>query len=155
MRFPANRFGIIFGAAVVVASAVLLAGCVSHGDDDGTPTPDTTSPGAVVERFFHWYVSERNLGRDPMARTALQANRDVTSEFIASMEVVAGGGRDPMLCSGETPHAFEVGEPTVSGAAARVSIAGTGAGAPHGVWSVDLRQTNSVWRIQAITCAVP
>lgn len=105
MRIRAGRVRFLLGAAVVAASAVILAGCVSHGDD-ATPTPDTTSPLAVVERFFHWYVSERNLGRDPMARSALQANADVTQEFVTSMEAITAGGRDPMLCSGEIPHAL-------------------------------------------------
>lgn len=148
MRIRAGRVRFILGAAVVVASAVILAGCVSHGDD-ATPTPDTTSPRAVVERFFHWYVSERNLGGDPMARSALQANADVTQEFVTSMEAITAGGRDPMLCSGEIPHAFTVGEPEVSGTAARVTVGGNLA-----AWRIDLRQTSSVWRITAITCAV-
>ena len=148
MRIRASRVRVSLGAAIVVTSAVLLAGCASHGDD-ATPTPDTTSPRAVVERFFHWYVSERNLGRDPMARSALQANADVTQEFISSMEAVAAGGRDPMLCSGEIPHAFTVGEPEVSGTAARVTVGGNLA-----AWRIDLRQASSVWRITAVTCAV-
>lgn len=148
-----SRVVLAVGAAVLATFALILGGCVSHGDD-ATSTPDTTSPRAVVERFFHWYVSERNLGRDPMARAALQRNADVTPEFIASMEVIASGGRDPMLCAGEIPHAFEVGEPNVSGTMGRVSIAGTGVGAPHGAWWVDLTQIDAVWRITAITCAV-
>lgn len=153
MRIRASRICLFLGVAIVGASAVVLAGCVSHGDD-ATPTPDTTSPRAVVERFFHWYVSERNLGHDPMSRAALQTNADVTPEFISSMETGAAGGRDPMLCSGEIPHAFEIGEPSLSGAAARVSVGSAGPGAGHGAWWIDLRQVGSVWRIAAISCAV-
>jgi hypothetical protein len=135
--------------AIVVTSAVIVAGCVNHGDD-ATPTPDTTSPRAVVERFFHWYVSERNLGRDPMARASLQANGDVTAAFVTSMEAIAAGGRDPMLCSGEIPHAFIIGEPTVSGTGRNVTVASN---VSHNAWSVELKQASSVWRITAITCA--
>lgn len=148
MRVRAHRVCLFLGAAIVVASVALLAGCISHSDDD-TPTPDTTSPQAVAERFFHWYVSERNLGRDPMSRAALGGNADVTPEFISSMETIADGRRDPMLCSGEIPHSFVTGESTVSGTSARVTVGGNLA-----AWQVDLRQANSVWRITAITCAV-
>ena len=73
----------------------------------------------------------------------------MTREFIASMEAVAAGGRDPMLCSGEIPHAFTVGEPEVSGTAARVTVGGNLA-----AWRIDLRQQGSVWRITAITWGV-
>ncbi len=150
MRIRAGRVRFFLGAAVVAASAVILAGCVSHGDD-ATPTPDTTSPRAVVERFFHWYVSERNLGRDPMARSALQANADVTQEFVTSMEAITAVGRDPMLCSGEIPHAFTIGEPAVSGTGGSVTVASN---VSHNAWKVELRQASSVWRITAVTCAV-
>lgn len=153
MRIRTSRICPFLGVAIVGASAVALAGCVSHGDD-ATATPDTTSPRAVVERFFHWYVSERNLDRDPMSRAALQTNADVTPEFISSMETVAAGGRDPMLCSGEIPHASEIGEPSQSGTSARVSVGGADPGAAHGAWWVDLGQVGSVWRIVAISCAL-
>lgn len=151
MRIRVSRVWLSLGAVIVivVASASVLAGCASHGDE-ATTTPDTTSPRAVVERFFHWYVSERNLGRQPMARSSLEANADVTQEFISSMEAITSGGRDPMLCSGEVPHAFTIGEPTVSDASARVAV---GSSVSHSAWEVDLRQTNSVWRISGITCA--
>ena len=114
MNVPSDRWCLL--SLVLLGSvALLLAGCGNNGSTDVPPTAETISPSAVTGRFFHWYVSERNLGRDPMSRASLQANADVTTEFINKMEAATAGSRDSMLCSGEVPHAFTVGEPALSG----------------------------------------
>jgi hypothetical protein len=143
------RFSIV-GLGLLGAAALFSAGCANHESGGATPTPDTTSPEAVATRFFHWYVSERNLDRDPMVRASLEANADVTPEFINSMESVASSGRDPMLCRGQTPHAFTVGETRLAGDAARITVASNDSPA---AWDVALKFENSAWRIAAITCA--
>ena len=107
MNVPSHRWRLL-SLVLLGFGALLLAGCGNNGFADVPPTAETTSPSAVAVGFFHWYVSERNLGRDPMSRASLQTNADVTTEFINKLEAAAPGGRDPMLCSGEALHAFTV-----------------------------------------------
>ena len=139
------------GLALIGSVAVLFAACADHGSSNATPTRDTTSPAAVVSRFFHWYVSERSLGRDAMARDSLQGNGDVTAGFIDSMESATASGRDPMLCSAQSPHEFTVGEPALSDEVAAITVASTESLA---AWDVVLKFESSAWRVAAITCAV-
>lgn len=136
--------------ALALAIGLGAVGC-TRDDADTTPTPELAGPRAVVERFFHWYVSERNLGREPMATDSLQSNADVAPDLVAAMESIVAEGRDPMLCSGEIPHAFTVGDASITGQAARVAV---GSNASVAAWRVDLQQHNSFWRITAIDCAV-
>jgi hypothetical protein len=151
MKIQGRRLRLIVGLAVLSAAAVFLVGCGDNGSDDATVESGSASPSVVVERFFHWYVSEKNLGRDPMARASLQANADVSPEFIDLMEPASMGARDPMLCAGEIPHAFTLGKPAVSGSTGRISVVSPDS---HGAWEVDLKLDSSAWRIVAITCAV-
>lgn len=139
------------GLGALAVAALISVSCLDQDSGDVKPTPDTTSPEAVASRFFHWYVSERNLGRDPMSRASLRTNVDVTPEFINSMEASATIGRDPMVCSAQTPHAFTVGEPELSGAEGRVTVASNDSLA---AWEVQLKLQNSIWRVDAIRCAV-
>ena len=149
MNVPSHRWRLL-SLVLLGFGALLLAGCGNNGSADVPPTAETTSPSAVAVGFFHWYVSERNLGRDPMSRASLQANAGVTTEFINKMEAATAGGRDPMLCSGEVPHAFTAGEPVLSGTVGRVSVAASDL---HAAWEVNLKQEGTVWRITSITCA--
>ena len=85
MRVRTRPVLFFLGILLIGASAALLGAC---GDDDGgaaTPAAGASSPVTVVERFFHGYVSERNLGKDPMARKSLEANGDVTPQFTTAM----------------------------------------------------------------------
>jgi hypothetical protein len=153
MNVWASRWRLL-GLVLLGILAVFLASCVSYGSDT-TPTPDPTRPEAVVERFFHWYASERNLGRNPMAPGSLEANADVTREFVSSMAAAAAAaqpGVDPMLCSGSIPHAFTVGKAEVSGDSASVTV---GAESHPAAWRVGLRREASSWRITALKCVVP
>jgi hypothetical protein len=153
MTVRASRFR-LFGLVLLGASAVVFAGCVNHGSDDVPPTQDSRSPEAVVGRFFHWYASERNLGRDPIVSGSLDGNADVTPEFRQALKAAAAGdqpGVDPMLCSPSIPHEFEVGKAEVSGTSARVTV---GAETHPMAWRAELTQEGSVWRIQAVRCVV-
>lgn len=147
--WQAIRGFVICGA--LLTAVVAAAACADSGGEDGPSQRGVAEPQAVVERFFHWYVSERNLGRDPMAAASLRSNPDVTAAFADSMQVASGNRRDPMLCGAVTPHAFSVGEPEFAGEAARVAVASNDAIA---VWDVFLALHDSVWRIDRIVCAV-
>ncbi|MBI2765936.1 MAG: hypothetical protein HYX53_08515 [Chloroflexi bacterium] len=140
-------------AAIVVAVVVAFTAGGGHDEPaNATPSPDTTSPEAVTERFFHWYATERSLGRDPMAAGALDANPDVTKDFVASMasaSAMAQPGVDAM-CTTAIPHDFTQEKATVSGDNASVKVAATDL---HSAWKVDLKREGSSWRINAVTCA--
>lgn len=137
------------GAALTVVAALFLGAC-GGSNDSSTATPAAGSPAAVAERFFHWYVNEKSQGRDPMAAAALQANADAAPAFAVAMQTIVAGGRDPMLCSGQVPHAFTVGEPRVTGDRAVVAVASNDAPV---TWEVDLERVDSTWRIYNIHCA--
>jgi hypothetical protein len=139
------------GLAILGTVAIVFTACGDHDSANPTP-PDTTSPAAVAERFFHWYASERNLGHDPFAPGGIDANADVTTEFRQKLKAAAAAsqpGVDPMLCSPSIPHAFNTGEATVSGSTASVTVAAES----HGMtWRVDLTREGSVWQINTTTC---
>ncbi|MFN0145632.1 MAG: hypothetical protein ACKVT1_03920 [Dehalococcoidia bacterium] len=144
----------VAGLAVLGMMAVVFTACGDHDPGAATPTPDTTSPEAVASRFFHWYASERNLGRDPIASGAIEGNADVTPGLRLALKSAAAGGQpgvDPMLCSMSIPHAFELGKAEVSASSAEVTV---GAESHANVWRVELQKDGSAWKIHAITCAV-
>lgn len=153
MKLPKNwaRMGIL---AVFGLVAIVLAACGNDGPGDATATPDTVSPEAVASRFFHWYASERNLGRDPIASGAIDANADVTAGFRLALESASSAGEpgvDPMLCSTSIPHAFEVGKADLSGPSASVTVS---AESHPMVWGVELQQDGTIWRIHSVKCLV-
>jgi hypothetical protein len=143
----------VVSLAVLGTVAIVLTACGDHDPGAATPTPDTTSPEAVASRFFHWYASERNRGRDPIASGAIDENADVTTGLRLALKSAAVGGQrglDPMLCSMSIPHAFLIGTAEVSGSSARVSV---GAESHANAWRVELQQDGAVWRIHSVTCA--
>ncbi|MBA4180580.1 MAG: hypothetical protein C0506_08340 [Anaerolinea sp.] len=144
----------LLGLVLAAGIAVFLAGCGNHDAGNATPAQDTTSPEAVASRFFHWYASERNLGRDPITSGALDANADVTADFRQTLKSAAANsqpGVDPMLCSMPIPHAFETAKAEVSGSSASVTV---GAESHAMAWRAELTRQDGVWRIHAVTCAV-
>lgn len=144
----------LLGLVLLGGVAAIIGGCGSENASDAQPTQDTTSAEAVTSRFFHWYASERNLGRDPITSGSLDANGDVTPGFRQTLKsAVAPGepGTDRMLCTMTVPHAFEVGKAVVSGSSASVTV---GAEAHPMAWRVELTRVGSVWQIHATTCVV-
>lgn len=148
-----SRFSLL-GLVLAGGVALLLAGCGNHDAGNATPAQDTTSPQAVASRFFHWYASERNLGRDPITSGALDANADVTPDFRQTLKSAAASsqpGVDAMLCSMPIPHAFETAKAEVSGSSASVTV---GAASHPMAWRAELTRQGAVWRIHAVRCAV-
>jgi hypothetical protein len=131
--------------------AFLLAACTTSAAPELLTTPpEPTPPEALVRQFYQeWITTEGN----PIQLRAYDNTDYVTPDFIQRIDqriseqdsIVA----DPLLCAQDMPTQIEVGEATITGDTARVTVQTDLVG--H-TFQVELVRPVKDWRINNVIC---
>jgi hypothetical protein len=137
-----------------------------HGSGDRIVLASTLSissradPAEVARSFYSWLLEYGQTQGNPLVDKAYRSNVLLDEQFVQQvdrlLESFVGGGYDPFLCAQDVPATGEVGEATISGEEARVTV--------HEMWNpgtqyelardvtVVLRMAEGQWGITNVIC---
>jgi len=152
---------LVLGVGVVVLA--LLAGVVFLSMMPAQANNGMV-PEEVVTRFYGWYldyVGEGEMRQNPLVDRAYRSSELLSEDFIAeidemmgSLENGKGGGFDPILLAQDVPVKVEVGEATISGDEASVTVELFWGGNPTpSERVVSLELVDGQWKIAGVGIA--
>lgn len=119
------------------------------GTERITGEEEVKGPQDVVEAFYTWYISYEG---HPLVDEAYEESPYLTSTFKRALRNNNTRGFDPVLCAQDIPPVFEVGEVSISGAAASVNLI-QAFGDSGRVVPVELEKVNGEWLISDVGCS--
>lgn len=150
---------LILGVGVVVLAVVIGVVVLNRMPAQAT---DDLGPGAVVTRFYGWYldyIGEGETRQNPLVDRAYRSSELLSEGFIAEIdETLAsfgeGPGFDPILRAQDVPVRIEVGEATVDGDEASVTVEMFWGGNPTpSERVVTLELIDGAWKITGVANA--
>jgi hypothetical protein len=124
------------------------------------PIVDAGTPDAVVDSFYRWYLEYPG---NVLTDRAYRSSEYLTSEFVGQVdEIIASfdkGGYDPFLCAQDIPGDLAVGEASVTGETASVTVRQTWNPGTEYAFTRDvtvyLEMADGAWKIAGIACEEP
>jgi hypothetical protein len=156
MQTPSSRCS---GLLLLLMLALLLTACTSSAAPERlTTAPDSTPPEDVVRAFYQGWISAAG---NPINQRIYDNTDYLTPDFIQRIDdsIVAQGGivADPLLCAQNRPSQIEVGEATITGDTASVTVQTIWARGPDTnatrELQVELVYNEGQWRINNVRCA--
>jgi len=140
--------------------ALVLVAVAGYFVQSAIAAPRTQEARAVevVEDFYGWYldyIGQGEIRQNPLVDGAYREREDLTDAFIGDVDEalvqMAQGGFDPFLLAQDVPERIEIGEATVNGDAARVTVLMYWGGNPEpSERTVHLSRTDGAWKIAQV-----
>jgi hypothetical protein len=156
MQTPSSRCS---GVLLLLMLAVLLTACTSSAAPERlTTTPEPAPPEDMVRVFYQAWISAES---NPINERIYDNTDYLTPDFIQRIDdrIVEQGGiaADPLLCAQNRPSQIEVGEATITGDTASVTVQTIWARGPDTnatrELQVELIYNEGQWRINNVRCA--
>jgi hypothetical protein len=146
------------GLLLLLMLALLLTACTTSAAPERlTTAPESAPPEGVVRAFYQTWISAEG---NPINERIYDNTDYLTTNFIQRIDdrIVAQGGiaADPLLCAQNRPSQIEVGEATMTGDTAQVTVQTIWARGPDTTatreFQVELARPVKDWRINDVRC---